>query len=238
MIVAPSIDLEGGEAVKRVRGARGTGLRLGDPYRLAEEIAGYGFRWVHVVDLDAVERGRPTGFAVDFVKRLARDYGLRVQYGGGVRSLEAGEELCSAGAERLVVGSAWLRRPRFLDELADATGCEVLAAVEEDRDGLLLAAGWARREGVLLRDAVRIVEKTRAAGYLYTQTWVEGTMAGPDLERVRRLRASTSRLLAYAGGVSSVGDLEALEGAGVDVAVVGMALYAGRIGWEEAARYA
>ncbi len=238
MIVAPSIDLEGGVAVKRVRGSRGTGLVLGDPYRLAERIAGYGFRWVHVVDLDAAERGRPSPATARLVRRLASDYGFRVQYGGGVRSVEAGEELCSAGAERLVVGSAWLRDPSFIDALRGRVGCGVLAAVEEDMDGLLLSSGWARREKLTLRDAVHLLERTGVDGYLYTQAWVEGTMEGPDLERVGWLRGMTRRTLVYAGGVSSVGDLEALDGIGVDMAVVGMALYSGRIGWEEAARYA
>lgn len=224
--------------MKRVRGSRGTGLVLGDPYRLAGEMARHGFRWVHVVDLDAAERGRPSAATVRLVRRLSSEYGFSVQYGGGVRSVGAGEELCSAGAERLVVGSAWLRNPFFIDDLRDRAGCRVLAAVEEDRGGLLLSWGWARREKLILRDAVHLLERTRVDGYLYTQAWVEGTMEGPDLERVGWLRAMTRRTLVYAGGVSGIEDLEALSGAGVDMAVVGMALYSGRLGWEEAARYA
>ncbi len=238
MIVAPSIDLEGGVAVKRIRGSRGTGLVLGDPYRLADRIVRYGFRWVHVVDLDAAEKGRPSPATARLVRRLASDYGFRVQYGGGVRSLEAGEEMCSAGVERLVVGSAWLSGPFLIDALKERSGCDVLAAVDEDRDGLLLSSGWSRREKLTLRDAVHVLEATGVDGYLYTQAWVEGTMSGPDMERVGWLRGMTRRVLVYAGGVSGTADLEALDRVGVDMVVVGMALYSGRMSWEEVARYA
>lgn len=236
--MAPSIDVEGGVAVKRVRGVRGTGLRLGDPSRLVEAVAALGFRWVHIVDLTAAATGRLQQPTLELVRLASREHGLRVQYGGGVRSLEAGEALCSAGAERLVVGTAWLERPGFPGALAGATGCQVLAAVEEDSQGRILSRGWERREPLTLTEALEALESTGAQGVLYTQTWREGTMQGPDVARVELVRAAVRGILAYAGGVSSPRDLEALQAVGVDVAVVGMALYTGGIPWGVAAGYA
>jgi len=233
----PSIDIENGVAVKRVKGRRGTGLRLGDPISIAERIARYGFEWVHVVDLDAAEKGELSQKTLSIVEEIA-GLGLRVQYGGGVRSTRVAEELCRHGASRLVIGSAWPRNPGVLEETRRITGCEVLAAVEEDLDGYILASGWLSKEPLRLEDALRIVQENGASGVLYTQVWVEGSLGGPDLERARRARSLYPGFMAYSGGVSSLRDLEALGSLGFDAAIVGMALYSGRISWEEASRYA
>lgn len=237
MKLIPSIDIENGVAVKRVRGRRGTGLRLGDPLALAEKIASYGFEWIHLVDLDAAEKGRPSPEVMRLVERIS-SLGLRVQYGGGVRGVEVAEELCSHGVSRLVIGSAWPRNPGILGETRRATGCEVLAAVEEDVDGYILVRGWLDKEPLRLGDALRVVNEAGANGVLYTQVWVEGSLGGPDLERAMRARSIYPGFMVYSGGVSSIRDVENLDRLGFDAVVVGMALYTGRISWEEAARYA
>ena len=237
MKLIPSIDIEDGVAVKRVAGRRGTGLRLGDPLELAERIAGYGFTWVHVVDLDAAEKGKLGKETLGILRRIA-GLGLRVEYGGGVRSLEVAEAVCGAGASRLVIGSAWLRDPGILGEARKRTGCEVLAAVEEDRDGFLVTHGWREKTPLSLEEAVKTVAASGATGLFYTQVWVEGSLGGPDLGRARRLRELYPGFIVFSGGISSLRDVEALASLGFDAVVVGMALYTGRIRWEEAARYA
>ena len=237
MKLIPSIDLEDRVAVKRVGGRRGTGLRLGDPVELAERIAGYGFTWVHVVDLDAAEKGELSGETLEVLRRIT-GLGLRVEYGGGIRSLEVAETVCSAGASRLVIGSAWLRDPGILGETRECTGCEVLAAVEEDQDGFLVTRGWREKTTLSLEEAVKTVVAGGATGLFYTQVWVEGSLRGPDLDRARRLRGLYPGFIVFSGGVSSLRDVEALASLGFNAVVVGMALYTGRIRWEEAARYA
>jgi phosphoribosylformimino-5-aminoimidazole carboxamide ribotide isomerase len=234
----PSIDLENGEAVKRVRGVRGTGLRLGDPLALAEHIASYGFKWIHVVDLDGAEKGAPSPWNLSIVEKIANDIGVGIEFGGGIRSIEAAVEACSKGVRRLVIGSAWLHSAGFLDDVVDTTGCQVLAAVEEDSDGRLLSRGWREKERLSTMEALRLIALTKADGVFYTQVWVEGSLGGPRFERVRSVRKEVKGLLIYSGGVSSIADLEALEALRVDGVVVGMALYSGKISWEEAARYA
>ncbi len=237
MKVIPSIDLEQGIAVKRVRGVKGTGMRLGDPVRLAAAIAEYGFDMVHIVDLDGAETGKPSRVNVDVARRIVRDVGLKVQYGGGIRSVEIAAQLCSYDFSRLVIGSAWVVNPEILDRVKEL-GCSVLAAVDEDENGMLLVSGWLRRSRLKLVDALRIISSTRSDGILYTQAWRDGTLAGPDTSRVRLVRERYSRLLIYAGGVSSMKDVEELASLNVDAVVVGRALYEGRISWREVARYA
>lgn len=225
----PSIDLEAGRAVKRIRGVRGTGLVLGDPLELAARLRDAGARWVHVVDLDGAEAGRPVH--VGLVRRL-KDLGLRVQYGGGLRSLDDVAAAFGAGADRVVLGSAWLRDAGFLERAASLWG-DVLAALDE-RGGRLVGGGWTVESGLGIEEALRMLEGVPVAGYLYTQVDVEGTLRGPDMAKVRRLRDMTSRLLIYAGGVSSLEDLRSLCEAGVDGVVVGMAIYGGGLRLEDA----
>ncbi|HEU16970.1 MAG TPA: 1-(5-phosphoribosyl)-5-[(5-phosphoribosylamino)methylideneamino] imidazole-4-carboxamide isomerase [Nitrososphaeria archaeon] len=229
MDVMPSIDLEAGRAVKRIRGVRGTGLVLGDPVDLARRLADAGAKWIHVVDLDGAEMGRPLNMGV---LRSLKDLGLMVQYGGGLRTAGDVEAAISAGADRVVIGSAWTLDPSFMDEAASG-GRAVIAAIDE-RGGRIVHGGWRAESELTLEDALRILEDMPVAGYLYTQVDVEGTMGGPDVRRVRTLRGLTRRLLVCAGGIASMKDLEELCSAGADGAVLGMALYSGAIALEDA----
>mgnify|MGYP001626410856 CR=1 FL=1 len=229
MDVMPSIDLEAGRAVKRIRGVRGTGLVLGDPVDLARRLADAGAKWIHVVDLDGAEMGRPLNVGV---LRGLKDLGLMVQYGGGLRTVGDVEAAISAGADRVVIGSAWTLDPSFMDEAASG-GRAVMAAIDERR-GRIVHGGWRAESELTPEDALRILENMPVAGYLYTQVDVEGTMGGPDVGRVRALRGLTRKLLVYAGGIASMRDLEELCSAGADGAVLGMALYSGAMALEDA----
>ncbi len=228
--VLASLDILGCEAVKLVRGVPGSGLRLGDPLRVAERLHSLGATWLHVVDLDGALRGRPSRCVLQLVSRLASGLGLRVQLGGGLRSLEAVEEAAAAGAERVVIGSAWLSRPGFLDEAAEL-GVGVVAAVEEHQDGLTASHGWRGRMPLSVVEAVGMLHGRRIAGILYTQVFAEGGLGGFDRLRARRLAEAAPRgvALIYSGGVSSREDLEALAGLGYRLAVVGMALHTWRL---------
>ncbi len=228
MEVMPSIDLEAGRAVKRVRGVRGTGLVLGDPVDLARRLAEAGARWVHVVDLDGAEAGRPVNMGV---LRDLKDLGLRVQYGGGLRTLDDVEAALSAGAERVVIGSAWTLDPSFLE--AAASRGPVMAAIDE-RGGRVVRGGWRSESDVTPEEAVRILDGMPVVGYLYTQVDVEGTMGGPDLRRFNAIRSLTRKIVVYAGGIAKVKDVEELCRAGADGAVLGMAIYSGALDLREA----
>lgn len=231
----PSIDVSGCEAVKRVRGLPGTGLRLGDPLRLALHWHSLGAEAIHIVDLDGAERGRPSRCVLELVSRVKRETGARVQLGGGLRSIEALREAYAAGADRLVVASAWLRDPGFLEEAVEALDSGVLvAAVEEHWDATPASQGWRLREPLTLREAVERAASTPGLwGILYTQVFHEGEGRGVDLHRAARLarlaRERGVERLAYSGGVAGPRDLELLAPLGYDEAVAGMALYTGAL---------
>ncbi|MEB3787334.1 MAG: hypothetical protein GSR78_01100 [Desulfurococcales archaeon] len=236
MRLVPSIDLDGPRAVKRVRGRRGTGLDLGDPRRLVDRIASYGFRKIHVVDLRGAEEGRITGWSLELAG-YARSLGLEVRLGGGIRSLEDALRAREAGASEIMLGTLWVKNPGLAGAIAGRLG-RVWAAVDEGASGTVMVRGWTASGGLSVGEALERIEHLGFEGVLYTFIPVEGTLQGVPVDKLRRVRLLTGLRLAYAGGIAGPRDLEALRDLGVDEAVVGMALYTGSIPWEVAAGYA
>jgi phosphoribosylformimino-5-aminoimidazole carboxamide ribotide isomerase len=211
--VIPAVDVLGEEAVRLERGDYDAVVeRADDPVALARRWAEAGATRIHLVDLDGARSGRIRPALVNAVRSAS---GLPVQASGGIRSLDDARTLLEAGADRVVVGTAaWPDPARWL-ELGDA-----LVLAVDVADGELRGRGWTAGTGVSLGEAV-----TRAAGarLLVTAIDRDGTLAGPDLELVRRAAASGSPVLA-AGGVRLPADVEALAAAGAEAAVVGRAL--------------
>ena len=218
-----------------MRGARGTGLTLGDPLAYAEKLYGYGFRVFHIVDLDGAERGAPVEAHLKIARIVAEELGACVQYGGGLRRLSDVEKACGAGATP-VIGSAWLSDPEMLDRASEACG-RVIAALDYS-GGRILYNAWRSKARLGLDEALSALEERRVTGYLLTAVDVEGTLEGPDVEGLARARSLTPRPIEYSGGISSMQDLEAVERAGADAAILGMALASGLLDAREvAARY-
>lgn len=235
LLAIPSIDLEEGRAVKRIRGVRGTGIVLGDPLDYAYKLYSVGFKTFHIVDLDGAERGQPLEAHLEIAELLTRDLDVCVQYGGGVRSVEVAEEVCSAGAVP-VIGSAWLVNASILDDVYSLCG-HVIAAIDH-YEGTIVFNAWSSKSRVTLDDALRILETRRLSGYLMTSVAPEGTLEGPDVASLRRARSLTGRPIEYSGGIASIADLETLEDAGADAAIIGMALASGLLDPREvASRY-
>ncbi|MCE4604721.1 MAG: hypothetical protein F7B20_07140 [Aeropyrum sp.] len=236
MRLVPSIDVEGGIAVKRVGGVRGTGLRLGKAEDLLERLASIGFKKIHIVDLDGAKSGRITRYALGLASK-ARELGVYVRLGGGLRSVEAVEEACSRGTVEAVLGSMWLEKRSMVEELLASPPCRLVAAVEVS-GGSLVYRGWEAKASLGMVEALRVVSKLGFAAVLFTDVDREGAALGVNRELVLTARREFAGLFYYAGGVSTVEDLEFLEYAGVDEAVVGMALYKGQIPVEVALSYA
>ncbi len=236
MLVMPSLDIEGGKVVKRVEGVRGTGLVVGDPVETAAGLAERGVEWVHVVDLDGAEAGRPVNA---HVVKLLRDMGFRVQFGGGIRSEEHARLLLDRfGAERIVIGTLVFRSPLLVEKLAAEYGGDRLVAALDARYGVVVVEGWRRETGVDIREALEHVESLGVRGVLYTSVEREGRLAGVDVDGIRVLRGRWPWLLEYAGGIASIADIEVLAELGVDAAVVGMAFHAGLLDIVEASMLA
>lgn len=228
MIMIPSIDVEGGVAVKRIGGIKGTGFKLGDPVKIGIRLWEMGARVIHIVDLDGAERGEPINLWL--IKRLKSEVGddLLVQFGGGIRTVEGALRAYWDGADILVIGTAWTMNPSILEEVS-SMGVRVLAAVDV-RAGRVAVKGWREVTKITLDEAFRLLEAFKIYGYLVTCIDVEGRSAGACLPLAAQARSLTGRVVEYAGGIRNEIDLKALASIGIDGTIVGMSFYLGELG--------
>lgn len=228
MRIMAAVDLRGGAAVQLVGGRPEVEpIRLADPAAVARHWVDAGFRHIHVVDLDAA---LGTGSNSPSIQAIARelDGAASLQVGGGIRGDDAVARALALGADRVVVGTRGVEDRPWLEAIAGAHGGRAVLAADV-AGGVVLTRGWTRATG---RDAVaflRELDGLPLAGVLVTDVDREGRQAGIDVALFRRLRDATTHPLIVAGGVSSAVDLEELDRIGAAGAVLGMALYTGRI---------
>jgi phosphoribosylformimino-5-aminoimidazole carboxamide ribotide isomerase len=232
----PAIDILGGKAVRLEQGDfERRKVYDSDPLDAARRWVSEGATWLHVVDLDGAREGRPVN--LDHLERIAGRAGVPVQFGGGLRSVEAVLDAVGAGADRVVIGTVAFTEPEILDGMIERGGDRVRIAVDV-RDGVVATGGWLSSTSLAAPDAVSALRDRGAGGFIYTSVDRDGTMQGPDLEALARVcEAAGGGPVIYSGGIGELADLEALaalpapEMSGV---IVGKALYERRFSITEA----
>jgi phosphoribosylformimino-5-aminoimidazole carboxamide ribotide isomerase len=221
--VIPAIDVLEDRAVRLAQGRReAVTLEGGDPASLARRYATDGAARLHVVDLDGAFSGSPS---LELVSRLADAGGLPLQVGGGYRTLELIDAALTAGAHRVMVGTAALE-PGFVEAAASRFRSELVVAIDV-RDGHVAVDGWTRSSATTARDLAYACADLGVERFLVTSTVRDGSLAGPDLALLEEVLPVGVPVIA-AGGVSSIDDLVALRGLGCEAAIAGSALLAGR----------
>lgn len=226
----PALDVMGGRCVRLVEGDPSrVSVEGGDPVTAALRFAAEGARLLHLVDLDGAFSGIPSP---TLVARVAAAAGVPVQAGGGYRTVEAIEEGLAAGATRIVVGTAALS-PAFLAEAAERFG-EALVVAVDARDGRVAVDGWTRRSELDARDLACRCADAGVARLLVTSVRRDGTLAGPDLALLEDVIRAAGLPVIASGGVSSVADLVRLRELGCEAAILGSALWTGRLSLPQA----
>jgi phosphoribosylformimino-5-aminoimidazole carboxamide ribotide isomerase len=229
MIVVPAIDLRGGRVVRLRQGrAEEQTVYAGSPAEVARRFEAEGARRIHLVDLDAAMDGlAQTSAIADVVGAL----GIPVEVGGGVRTLEGALRLRDQGVDRVIFGTAAVSRPDVV-QAALARFPEAVAVAIDARDGRVAAHGWNETTDLDALELAATVEGWGVVRVQFTDVRRDGTLVGPNLEALEVLARRTSLRITAAGGVSDAADLvrlAALERFGVDEAIVGKALYEGRV---------
>ncbi|HWL89488.1 MAG TPA: 1-(5-phosphoribosyl)-5-[(5-phosphoribosylamino)methylideneamino] imidazole-4-carboxamide isomerase, partial [Polyangiaceae bacterium] len=184
MIALPAVDLREGACVQLVGGDYDKErIRIADPLSQARAFREMGFSWLHVVDLDAAT-GRGDNAA--WVERLVRESGLRVQVGGGVRTLERAAQLFEVGAERVIVGTRAVEDAAFRNEVAQAFPQRIVVAADV-REREVVTRGWAARTGRPIADFAKELDELPLAGLLVTAVHREGALGGADAELCEEL---------------------------------------------------
>jgi phosphoribosylformimino-5-aminoimidazole carboxamide ribotide isomerase len=229
----PAIDIRRGRVVRLSQGEATRQTVYGeDPVAVAERFVEQGAVWIHVVDLDrAFDDGENLALVRRIVTRAGRR--ARVQLGGGLRTVERVRQGLEQGASRVVIGTAAAVDPAVVPAAVAAAGAERIAVGIDARNGRVAIRGWTETSALTAEELAGRVVGEGVRTLIYTDVARDGMLAGPDLEGARRLQATGAAVIA-SGGISGLDDLVAVRRAGLAGAIIGRALYEGRIRLSEA----
>lgn len=231
MLVIPAIDILAGRCVRLYQGDFDQSTTYSDdPAAMTLDFERAGAQRVHVVDLDAA---RASGDNRAVIHSLIADSSITVQVAGGIRSSEQIDAWLAAGATAVVMGTAAVREPELLAECALKHAGQVLAALDI-REGRPAVAGWLETESIDIGELIARWDALPLAGLILTATDRDGTMTGPDIETLTRVRGMSRLPVQYSGGISSVDDIRAVREADAAAVILGRSLYEGKILLEEA----
>jgi phosphoribosylformimino-5-aminoimidazole carboxamide ribotide isomerase len=235
VILLPAVDIRDGKAVRLVQGdfARET-VYNDDPLDAARAWVEQGARSLHIVDLDGALQGAPAN--LDHLRRIAAAVDVPVQYGGGLRDTGSVRAALAAGADRVVIGTAAYTDAEFLDEVVATWDKRVVVAVDV-RGGRVSVAGWTKETQGRPEDVIDRLQRRGVRQFAYTDVDRDGTLEGPDVERLKRIGDVIRGRFLYSGGIGSLEHLRALgETRLVNLAgvIAGKSLYEGKFTIEEA----
>jgi phosphoribosylformimino-5-aminoimidazole carboxamide ribotide isomerase len=227
MILYPAIDLKDGRCVRLEQGDR-TRVTLfnDDPAAQARGFAQAGAQWIHVVDLDGAFAGKPkNAAAVEAILTAAR---LKIQLGGGIRHASTIATWLAKGVARVVLGTAALKDPELVKAACREWPGRIALGIDA-RGGRVAVEGWAEDYPVTALELARRFQHVGIAAIIYTDIARDGMMAGAAVAATAALARALDMPVIASGGVSSLDDLAALKAAGIPGAIIGRALYDGRV---------
>jgi phosphoribosylformimino-5-aminoimidazole carboxamide ribotide isomerase len=230
VILYPAIDLKGGACVRLLRGEMASATVFNDdPAAQAAAFAAVGFSWLHIVDLDGAFAGHSVNGAA--VRAIRRAVDLRIQLGGGIRSLAAIAAWLDLGIDRVVLGTAALRDPDLVRRAAADHPGRIVVGIDA-RDGRIAVEGWSETSEITTVELARRFADAGVAAIVYTDIARDGALTGVDAGAVARFARQAELPVIASGGVAGLADIAALkahQGDGIAGVICGRALYEGRL---------
>ena len=232
MLIYPAIDLYGGKAVRLYKGdyAQMT-VYSDDPVAVARDFAAKGASCIHLVDLEGAKCGATPNF--ETVTAIKAETGLLCEIGGGIRSMETIEKYLSAGIDRVILGTAAVTEPGFVEAAVTKYGDKIAVGIDI-KDGFVAIKGWTVKSEENAMDFTEKMEKLGVKTMICTDISKDGAMQGANHELYRDLSRQFSMNIIASGGVSSMDDVQRLSQLGIHGAIVGKAYYTGAIDLAEA----
>ena len=232
MLLFPAIDIKGRRVVRLLRGDYDqVTVYESTPLEAARGFAEAGARYLHMVDLDGAKDGETSNF--ETIREVLSDTGMQVEVGGGIRDLARIERYLSAGAFRVILGTAALENPAFLREALSAFG-EAIAVGVDAVDGRVATHGWLH---ISETDSFAFCREMRDMGVktvIYTDVSRDGTLSGTNMDAYRKLATIEGLNIVASGGITYLDELRELSDMGTYGAILGKALYSGNIDLREA----
>jgi phosphoribosylformimino-5-aminoimidazole carboxamide ribotide isomerase len=233
MLIIPAIDIYQGKCVRLNRGQFGTQTVYSDSsVRVAQSFREAGFSFLHIIDLDGAERGQVTNW--DSLEKILAVSGVQAEVGGGVRSKQEVSRLLQLGAHRVILGSVAVSSPSRVKEWIATFGADRIAIALDIRNGNIAYGGWVEQSKDAPTKMLSDMTNAGARTVICTDIERDGMLQGPNVNLYKEIRSrfQTVELLA-SGGIASTRDIQALATIGVSGAIVGKAIYEGRVTLEE-----
>ena len=218
MIIYPAIDLLGGQCVRLVKGEYDTASRVAvDALETARSFHSCGATHLHMVDLDGAKAGRGHAVNRSIISKIVSETGLSVDLGGGIRTLQDIEETLKTGVAEAVLD--------FLSEAVSRFGDRICVGIDA-KNGYVATSGWMDVTGLDYLEFAAAVEKTGVKRIIFTDISRDGTLQGPNLDMLKKLKEKTGLSVTASGGIKTEDDLESLDRIGIDGVICGKSLYA------------
>ncbi len=227
MKIFPAIDIKDGQCVRLVKGDYATAHKVAeDPLATARSFEAAGAEWIHMVDLDGAKDAALVN--KDIFVTVARETGLKVEVGGGIRTMEAVDWYLQNGIARVILGSAAVKNPAFAKEAVEKYGEKIAIGIDA-RDGMVAAEGWLDTSDVHFVALAKEMEKIGVRTIIFTDISRDGTLTGPNLDQLREINSAVTCDIIASGGVSGIDDIVALRDEGLYGAIAGKAIYTGAL---------
>ena len=231
MIILPAIDIKDGTCVRLYRGDYSTAHKVADSYiKTAESFIESGAKWIHMVDLDGAKSGTPEN--MNIFKEIAA-LGVKVELGGGIRSIETAEQYIEFGISRVIFGSAALSDENLVKEAAEKFGKKIAVGIDA-KNRKVSVSGWTKESDVDFIDMAKKMEAIGIENIIFTDISKDGMMSGPNFEQLNEINQAVSCNIIASGGIRNTGDIRQLADMGLYGAICGKSVYEGSLNVAEA----
>lgn len=235
MVILPAIDIKEGQCVRLTQGDFATAEKVaGDPLETALAFQKAGAEWIHMVDLDGAKEGGLRNSEVFL--QVARNTGLKVELGGGIRTLESIDYYMEQGISRVIIGSAAITDPDLVRAAAEKYGDRIAVGIDA-RNGMVSGDGWLTDSDITYLDLAKKTESLGIKYIIFTDISKDGTLSGPNLEQLFRINDSVSCDVIASGGIHTMQDIVDLKAMSLYGVICGKSIYKGTLSLEEAVKY-
>lgn len=230
--ILPAIDIKDGNCVRLLKGDFATVEKVAeDPVLTAQGFEECGAEWLHMVDLDGAKDAVPRNREVFL--RVAQSTSLKIEVGGGIRSMDTVDYYLSNGIERVILGSAAIKNPQFVKEAVCKYGDRIVVGIDA-KNGKVAAEGWLDDSEVDYLELAKQMEQIGVRYIVFTDISKDGTLSGPNLEQLNAINQAVSCSIVASGGICDIEDIKALKKLGVYGAICGKSLYKGTLDLKDA----
>ena len=230
MIIFPAIDIKGGKCVRLLKGDFNKITQYKkSPIDQANEFSNSGFNNIHLIDLDGALAAKPVN--ENIIKEISKISEIKIQIGGGIRSIEHIKKLLDFGVDKVILGTAAVGNIEFLKKACDKFDNKIALSLDA-RKGYIALSGWKKQTNILVSDFIKKIENMNVSRIIYTDIDKDGTKSGPNLQETVGLSNLTKIPFVISGGVSSINDVINIKKnkyQNIEGIVIGKAIYDGNI---------